>query len=286
MRDAFDIAGSTIASSLRSWRGTRASAAARQPKRLLELYEFEASPYCRLVREALTELDLDAKILPCPRGGRRFRPRVMTLGGVTQFPYLVDPNTGRSLYESSAIIEYLYSTYGTGSPPSSLLRPFDVATSTLAAVSRLAAGARARPSKPARRPLELFSFESSPYSRRVRELLCELELPYVLRNTGKARWQDLGPPSWRSTLFPDLPVEGRNRRRLLERAGRVQVPYLVDPNTGTEMFESAAINRYLLETYGAATPRTGGEQRVRAVKTKSASARSSARRTPGRSRRA
>ena len=286
MQDALDIAGSTIASSLRLWRGTRASAAARQPKRLLELYEFEACPYCRLVREALTELDLDAKIFPCPRGGRRFRPRVMTLGGLTQFPYLVDPNTGRSLYESDAIIDYLYSTYGTGSPPTRLLRPFDVATSTLAAVSRLAAGARARPSKPARRPLELFSFESSPYSRRVRERLCELELPYVLRNTGKARWQDLGPPSWRSTLFPDLPVEGRNRKLLLERAGRVQLPYLVDPNTGAAMFESAAINRYLLETYGTAAAHDGGKRRVSAAKTKRAAARPAARRVARRSRRA
>jgi hypothetical protein len=134
--------------------------------------------------------------------------------------------------------------------PAGLWGPSAGAPSTLAVVSRFASGSRARPSKPARRPLELFSFESSPYSRRVRELLCELELPYVLRNTGKARWQDLGPPSFRATLFPELPVEGRNRKRLLERAGRVQVPYLVDPNTGTEMFESAAIRRYLLDTYG------------------------------------
>jgi glutathione S-transferase len=250
IQDALDIAGSTLASSLRLWRGTRAAGSARQPKQLLELYEFEACPYCRLVREALTELDLDASIRPCPKGGKRFRPKVAGLGGRTQFPYLVDPNTGRALYESDAIIEYLYAQYGAGPAPSRLLRPFDVATSTLAMVSRLASGARTRPSKPARRPLELFSFESSPYSRRVRELLCELELPYVLRNTGKARWQDLGPPTLRATLFPGLPVEGRNRKVLLERAGRVQVPYLVDPNTGTEMFESAAIRRYLLDTYG------------------------------------
>lgn len=285
MQDAFDIASSTIASSLRMWRGTRASAAAtRQPKRLLELYEFEACPYCRLVREALTELDLDAKIFPCPRGGRRFRPRVRALGGKMQFPYLVDPNTRRSLYESDAIIEYLYAQYGAGPAPSRLLRPLDVATSTLAAVSRLAAGARARPSKPAPRPLELFSFESSPYSRRVRELLCELELPYVVRNTGKARWQDLGPPSLRATLFPNLPVEGRNRKVLLERAGRVQVPYLVDPNTDTGMFESETIRRYLLETYGATSAPVGGKRRVRAAQVKSA--RPSSRRAANRTRRA
>src|SRR5512137_536686 len=113
----------------------------------------------------------------------------------------------------------------------------------------LRAGARARPSWAPKRPLELFSFESSPYSRRVRELLCELELPYLLRSTGKARRQDLGPPILRATLFPALPVAGRNRVALLKRAGKVQVPYLVDPNTGTELFESDAIRDYLLGTY-------------------------------------
>jgi glutathione S-transferase len=95
----------------------------------------------------------------------------------------------------------------------------------------------------------LFSFESSPYSRRVRELLCELELPYLLRNTGKARWQDLGTPFTRALLFPGVPITGRNRMALLKRAGKVQVPYLVDPNTGTAMFESQAIRDYLLATY-------------------------------------
>jgi glutathione S-transferase len=111
------------------------------------------------------------------------------------------------------------------------------------------AGAKARPSKAPRKPLELFSFESSPYSRRVRELLCELELPYLLRSTGKASWRDLGPPALRETLFPDLPVTGRTRAELLERTGKVQVPYLVDPNTRVAMFESVAIRNYLLQTY-------------------------------------
>jgi hypothetical protein len=53
----------------------------------------------------------------------------------------------------------------------------------------------------------------------------------------------------RRTLFPDVPVEGRNRQALLRRAGKVQVPYLADPNTATEMFESEDIRRYLLATY-------------------------------------
>ena len=36
----------------------------------------------------------------------------------------------------------------------------------------------------------------------------------------------------------------------MARSGKMQVPYLVDPNAGTEMFESADILAYLEETYG------------------------------------
>ena len=249
MNSTLDVLNSTLSSSLRFWRGTNARGSERQPAKHLQLYEFEACPFCRLVREALTELDLDARIYPSPHGGRRFRPKVEKLGGKQQYPYLVDPNTGESMYESADIIEYLYSVYSGRPAPTRLLRPLDVSSSVLAGIARLQAGARARPSKAPKRPLELFSFESSPYSRRVRELLCELELPYLLRNTGKARWEDLGPPVIRATLFPDLPVEGRNRTRLFKRTGRVQVPYLIDPNTRTEMFESDDIRAYLSEQY-------------------------------------
>jgi glutathione S-transferase len=249
MNDTLDVLNSTLASTLRFWRGTNARAAAKQPKKHLELYEFEACPFCRLVREALTELDLDAMIYPTPHGGKRYRPKVAKLGGKQQFPFLVDPNSGESMYESADIIDYLYRRYGGRAAPTRLLRPLDVSSSVLAGMPRVRAGSQARPSKAPKRPLELFSFESSPYSRRVRELLSELELPYLLRSTGKARWQDLGPPGLRAALFPDLPVAGRNRTELLARAGKVQVPYLVDPNTGTAMFESAAIRAYLLDAY-------------------------------------
>jgi hypothetical protein len=153
------------------------------------------------------------------------------------------------MYESADIIDYLYKTYGRRPAPMRLLRPLHVSSSVLAGTLRLRAGSQARPSKAPKKPLELFSFESSPYSRRVRELLCELELPYLLRSTGKAAWQDLGPSALRATLFPTRPVEGRTRTELLERAGKVQVPYLVDQNTGTAMFESEAIREYLLATY-------------------------------------
>ena len=34
-------------------------------------------------------------------------------------------------------------------------------------------------------------------------------------------------------------------------SGRMQVPFLRDPNTGAQMFESADIRRYLYDTYAA-----------------------------------
>jgi glutathione S-transferase len=249
MSTTVDVLSSTLTSTLRFWRGTNARGSMRQPARHLQLYEFEACPYCRLVREALTELDLDALIYPTPHGGKRFRPKMAEIGGKQQFPFLVDLNSGESMYESADIIDYLYQRYGGRPAPTRLLRPLDVSSSVLAGIPRFRAGAQARPSRAPKRPLELFSFESSPYSRRVRELLCELELPFLLRSTGKARWQDLGPPVMRAILFADLPVQGRTRTELLERAGKVQVPYLVDQNTGTALFESQAIRDYLLATY-------------------------------------
>ena len=256
MSRTLDVSSSVLASQLRGWRGTGIKGRARkQPAKPLELYEFEASPYCRLVREVLTELDLDVLVHPCPKGGQRFRSVVKKLGGKQQYPFMVDPNTGTSLYESAEIIRYLGETYA-GKPrnPSGLRRKLAVAVGALSTVSRAVKGLRglkARPSVAPLKPLELFSFESSPYSRLVREVLCELELPYLLHNTGKARWQDIGPPKMRTRLSKGLATIGRNRLVLEERTGKIQVPYLIDPNTGTEMYESAAIIDYLERTYGA-----------------------------------
>lgn len=254
MTSPANLATSLLASSVRAWRGTASfQPSTRQPEKTLELYEFEASPYCRLVREVLTELDLDAVIHPCPQGGTRYRPRVVELGGKAQFPFLVDPNTGRQLYESADIIDYLRTTYA-GLPPArrGIRRNLGVGASYLASTARALGhirGYRARPSRAPARMLELYSFESSPYSRPVREVLSELELPYLLRNFAKSRWEDMGPPSLRRTFFPDLPVSGRNRLRMRELTGRSQVPYLIDPNTGTAMYESDEIIRYLEATY-------------------------------------
>lgn len=247
-----NIATSLLATALRTGMGIATRPAAKQPEQLLELYEFEGCPHCRLVREALTELDLDARILPCPKGGERFRPKVQELGGKTQFPYLVDPNTQTAMYESADIIRYLFQTYGgIETPLHWKLVELQRVGSTLATIPRFGAGVRVRPSREPAQPLTLYSFESSPFARPVRDLLCELELPYVLRSTGRSRPADWLPPALRDALALDAEPGTRNRKELLARAGRISIPYLVDPNTGRELAESADIIDYLMETYAA-----------------------------------
>ena len=252
----FNLTSSVFASSARAWRGTAAFGRSTvQAEKLLVLYDIEASPYCRLVREVLCELDLDAMIYPCPKGGMRFRPAALDISGISQFPLLVDPNTGDDILESANIIAHLYKHYGgdRAQKPSGAKRQLAVASSVLATLSRSLGGVpglSAKASSAPDQPLELYSFESSPYSRPVRELLCELEIPYRLRNFAKSRWQEMGPPQIRAKYFPDAPITSPNRIRLSELTGRSQVPYLVDPNTEVAMFESADILTYLQGTYG------------------------------------
>ena len=111
------VRGSLGATLARLGSGSRVGALGPRPERLLELYEFEGCPYCRKVREALSILDLPALIRPCPKGGTRFREEVRRRGGKAQFPYLVDPNAGKEMYESDAIVAHLFERYGAGPPP-------------------------------------------------------------------------------------------------------------------------------------------------------------------------
>jgi glutathione S-transferase len=232
MNRTLDVATSVAASIARLGGGLRVGTLGRRPTKRLELYEFEACPYCRKVREALSMLDLDAMIYPCPKDGPRFRREVMRRGGKAQFPFLVDPNTDTELYESDEIITYLFDQYGDGAVPLPLrLGPLTDVSSMLASAWRPAFGARYQPAKAPAKPLELYSFEASPFCRIVRERLCALEIPYHLRNVAK------GSPG---------------RAAFVKRSGKMMVPYLIDPNTGTEMFESADIVAYLHRTYAKA----------------------------------
>jgi glutathione S-transferase len=226
---ALDVGSSLLSSLLRAPSGLRVGRLGARPEKPLELYEFENCPFCRKVREALSTLDLEANIWPCPKGGPRFRPELVGRGGKAQFPYLVDPNAGVEMYESDAIVRHLFVRYGDGGVPALLAIPVlrDV-TSALAGLPRVGRGSHYRPARQPELPLELYSFEASPFSRLAREVLCTLELPYRLHNVAK------GSPS---------------RAAFRDRSGRMMVPWLVDPNAGVEMFESADIVRHLERTY-------------------------------------
>ena len=249
-----DVLNALGAVALRPWIGVTTEPAAKKPEKPLVLYEFEGCLYCRMVREALTELDLEAMIYPCPPGGTRFRPKVAEMGGKAQFPYLVDPNTDTAMYESGAIVDYLYATYGGRAPHPTMTylpKPVQIASAGAVSLARGKKGRRARPSKWPQEPLELWSFEASPYARPVRELLCELELPYLLHNVGRSTPQDWVLPPIRKRLFPDYEPELESRLKLKARAGSVSIPYFVDPNYGVEMCESKRILKHIEDTYAA-----------------------------------
>lgn len=171
--------------------------------------------------------------------------------------FLIDENTGDQLYESQEIIHHLFKHYGkTGKTPKKFSHyPKLPYVSALASLANAARGVwinkkivnRAAPEQ----LLELWSFEGSPYTRLVREVLTELEIPYILHNVAKERWQDMGPAILRLKPGKYIPLPNGKREKTVEVMGRdIQVPYLVDPNTGVKMFESAKIVEYLKKQYG------------------------------------
>ncbi|XP_071686698.1 uncharacterized protein [Rutidosis leptorrhynchoides] len=200
-----------------------------RPAKPIEIYEFEGCPFCRKVREIVAVLDLDILYYPCPRNGPTFRPKVGQMGGKKMFPYMVDPNTGVSMYESDDIIKYLVKNYGDGNVPLSLkLGLLTTLTAGFAMIGRMGKGSMYTKAKMPPQPLEVWSYEASPFSKLVREVLVELELPHILHSCAR------GSPK---------------RQELYEKVGRFQAPYLEDPNTGVKMFESAEIVDYLRATY-------------------------------------
>ena len=238
---------SLLAYTARGWRGTQVLRPSTAPKKLLVIYDRENDPDCRLLRELLTELQLDALIQPCPVGGKRYARK---LPPGAQLPYLIDRDLGQSVDGLHACMEHVLQHYAHSSRGAGLLGSWPMRlSSSLASALRGAAGLHAQASNVPRKPLELYSFESSPYSRLVRERLCELELPWILRSFGKEQLADWGPPNLRFTLKPWAPKPGGRREHMLADTGKAQVPYLIDRNAKVELFESAAILEHLDRCY-------------------------------------
>ena len=256
MNHQIKVIQALASSLLEGGRGMQGTAFPQQPEKPLQLYEFEGSPFCRRVREVLTLLNLDYEVYPCPKGGEKYRKIVQEKGGKQQFPFLVDENSGVALYESQDIIHYLFQHYGkTGKTPQKFAHYPQLPVVALAGT--LVNGARgiwinkkiidrAAPAE----LLELWGFEASPFTRVVRATLAELELPFIYHNVAKERWQDMGPAVLRFKPGKYQALAGGKREKVMDVMGRdIQVPYLVDPNTGVKMFESAAIVKYLNKHY-------------------------------------
>ena len=187
-----------------------------RPARRLILYEFEGCSVCRRVREAISDLDLEVEVRPCPKEGVRFRPSVQSREGAS-FPFLIDPNQGVELFESRDIIAHLYRHYGDGRVPTRLTSALFRPTSVVATMLRGVAGTWRRASYVPDEPLSLEGFEGDADARLVRERLSELELPYIRRNGAVVR--------------------------------------LVDPSTSVTLEGSDAILAYLRDSWDATTPR-------------------------------
>jgi len=82
----------------------------RKPKEPIEIWAYEASPFCLQTREVLTELEIPHIYRSAARGSPK-RPAFEAKWGVGQYPYIEDPNTGVAMFETPKINKYLNDTY-------------------------------------------------------------------------------------------------------------------------------------------------------------------------------
>ncbi|EZG78204.1 putative glutathione S-transferase domain protein [Gregarina niphandrodes] len=253
----------------------------RRPVKPLELYEFQACPYCRRVRETLHYLAIDYICYPTPKESlksqgvfinSRFRPAVKTLGGKCQFPFLVDKNVFDNavefdpkvsaiiknntrdgavmLYESGDINAYLWAVYGDKAVPSLRWRIiqsewFDSVSRVITMIARpcLDMGVFRAASRQPEKPLQFWGTEGSAPCARVLETLATLELPYHCHPMPQ------GYAPVRKAFAKEHADKISGWRKSV---GFVKQPFLRDPNTGIDMFESRDIVQYLKKTYQTA----------------------------------
>jgi len=78
---------------------------------MLTLYQFESCPYCQMVRQKLSDLELTYKSV-CVSPDRDRRPGVIQVSGQASVPVLVDGNV--VLSDEGEIVRYLDQNYGVG----------------------------------------------------------------------------------------------------------------------------------------------------------------------------
>jgi len=180
-------------------------------------------------------LELDVEFRPCVQGSKYRKEIKDEYGYKATFPFMKDPNTGIEMFESDAIIAYLFRLYGSSKKvddvPSSLTGGvFTTLMTSLSLLLRFGKGSKGKYSNPPPKPLILWSAEGTPFGKLVREELNELQVAHIQIS---------------------CPRGGSNRQKMFEQTNGVfQIPYLEDPNNGVKLFESSAIIEYLQKMYG------------------------------------
>ena len=229
----------------------------------LTLHDIENDDNCRLVRERLTELDLNFKVVPSAPNSKVFvdpaYKYALKPGTIIPILHVAGDEKKLTVIGASNIVEYLDRTFlesGTydDDPPVDNEEPDATSSSVFeqqakslladvsnAVASWMRAGRGCRVSPAAsdsaqllESSLVLYSYEGNQFCRLVREVLTELDLVYELRSVGK----------------------GSPRRDELAQltGGSTQCPCLIDMNTSQTIQESADIVQYLYSTYGKYTP--------------------------------
>lgn len=87
----------------------------KRPTKPIIIYEYEASPFCRKVREACSMLDLTVEYRPCPGARTGWSNSLASVAdGRRTVPFMIDKGSSdktiaaKGMFESDDIIEYLF----------------------------------------------------------------------------------------------------------------------------------------------------------------------------------
>jgi anaphase-promoting complex subunit 7 len=207
-----------------------------RPRRPLILYSYEGNQFCRLVREVFTELDIVYELRSVGKKSKRREELAAVYGGSIQCPYMIDPNTGVQMAESTDIIKYLYRTYALWTPPNEVLegiskillpwvRPILSALAPVQARftteeepdhaygTEIANFKKKIKEEVASEPVVIYTYALSPFCMEAKKLLDNFDIDYKEISLG-AQW------------IPGLIAQGGSQKRaaLLELTGQSSLP--------------------------------------------------------------